>query len=197
MRCYTISNTVEKTVKTMRFSFLIFVTQFNMIDKSQTVSNPLPLCPKSLAAQPHQSKPAPVDSPFPHPFVLPPCPKSPLAPPPPGTHSSTARGAWCLQHRLPSLPTSCTGYQFASGHSSWLCPSSQPQTWGASKSHSETQRLNHTEIRSHLLDELASREIHAIKTRCIKKARKGAVCESRSRVTLGLCCLSMALAAVC
>lgn len=82
MRCYTISNTVEKTVKTMRFSFLIFVTQFNMIDKSQTVSNPLPLCPKSLAAQPHQSKPAPVDSPFPHPFVLPPCPKSPLAPPP-------------------------------------------------------------------------------------------------------------------
>lgn len=57
---------------------------------------------------------------------------------------------------------------------------------------SKTQRLNQTEIRSHLLDELASWEIHANKIRFIRKARKRSVWESQNRVAPGLCCLSMA-----
>lgn len=50
-------------------------------------------------------------------------------------------------------------------------------------------RLNHTPIRSHLLDELSSWEIHAIKTTSISKARKGLVLKSQDGDALGLCCL--------
>lgn len=51
-------------------------------------------------------------------------------------------------------------------------------------------RLNHTRTRSHLLDELSSWDIHAIKTSSISKAGKGSVLKSQNGGALVLCCLT-------